>query len=174
MVARLRPMKRMSRTWPAIAEPSSPEKCNGVQARIAFSMDRASAESSARPPLECTKTMRGSSMTAPSRVKLKRTVTWSVSCGGRQQAAIPVAMPWTRVTSGGCASAAKLAPRGRARRRSRSRRAPRCHMSLHAASVTGSICCQIELAVAFRYDNIVCMFLPRLRRPRSAQNRARR
>ena len=163
-------MKRMSSTWPD-RRASSPEKCNGVQSRIAFSMDRESAESSARPPLECTKTMRGSSMTAPLRVKLKRTVTWSVSCGGRQQAAIPVAMPWTRVTSGGRASAAEgWRPEGERGDCDRGA-TPRCHMSLHGSSVTGSICCQIALAVAFGRDNIVCMFYaslaPAPKRPKS-------
>ena len=75
MVARLRPMKRMSRTCPAIAEPSRAEKCNGVQSRIAAIIEAASAESSARPPLDRAKTILGSPMTAPSRVKLMRTVT---------------------------------------------------------------------------------------------------
>jgi hypothetical protein len=75
MVARLRPIKRMSRTCPAIAEPSREEKCKGVQSRIAAFMESASAESSARPPLDCAKTILGSPMTAPSRVKLRRTVT---------------------------------------------------------------------------------------------------
>jgi hypothetical protein len=51
MVARLRPMNRMSRTCPAIAERSRAEKCSGVQSRIAVSMEWASAASSARPPL---------------------------------------------------------------------------------------------------------------------------
>ena len=75
MVARLRPMKRIFRTCPAIAEPSRAEKCNGVQSRIAAIMESASAASSARPPLDRTKTILGSPMTAPSRVKLMRTVT---------------------------------------------------------------------------------------------------
>ena len=75
MVARLRPMKRIARTCPAIAAPSRAEKCNGVQSRIAALMESASAASSARPPLDRTKTILGSPMTAPSRVKLTLTVT---------------------------------------------------------------------------------------------------
>jgi hypothetical protein len=57
MVDRLRPMKRMSRTCPAIAAPSRAEKGNGVQSRIAAIMEPASAASSARPPLDRTKTI---------------------------------------------------------------------------------------------------------------------
>ena len=75
MVARLRPMKRIFKTCPAIAEPSRAEKGNGEQSRIAAIMERASAASSAGPPLDRTKTIFGSPMTAPSRVKLMRTVT---------------------------------------------------------------------------------------------------
>ena len=110
MVARLRPMKRMSRTWPAIAEPSLVEKWSGVQSLIADSMDWASAESSALPPLDRVNTILGSPITAPSRVKLTRTVTWSSSCGGRQQAASPVAMPWTPATSGRASTPCAGAP----------------------------------------------------------------
>ena len=75
MVARLRPMKRMSKTCPAIAEPSRAEKRSGVQSRIAAIIESASAASWARPPLDRTKTILGSPMTAPPRVKLTRTVT---------------------------------------------------------------------------------------------------
>jgi hypothetical protein len=42
----------------------------GVQSRIADIMESASAAASARPPLDRTKTILGSPMTAPSRVKL--------------------------------------------------------------------------------------------------------
>ena len=59
MVARLRPMNRMSRTCPAIAEPSRAEKCKGVQSRTAVTMEWASAASSARPRLDCTNTILG-------------------------------------------------------------------------------------------------------------------
>jgi hypothetical protein len=48
---------------PAIVEPSRAEKCNGVQSRIADIMESASAASSARPPLDGTKTILGSPMT---------------------------------------------------------------------------------------------------------------
>ena len=57
MVARLRPVKQIARTTPAIAAPSRAEKYNGVQSRIADIMESASAASSARPPLDRTKTI---------------------------------------------------------------------------------------------------------------------
>ena len=60
---------------PAIAAPSRAEKCNGVQSRIAVLMELANAALLARPPLDRTKTIVGSPMTAPSRVKPMRTVT---------------------------------------------------------------------------------------------------
>jgi hypothetical protein len=46
-----------------------------VHSRIAANMELASAESSARPPLDRAQTVLGSPITAPSRVKLTRTVT---------------------------------------------------------------------------------------------------
>src|SRR5271165_5136751 len=67
MVARLRPMKRIARTSPAIAEPSRAEKLSGVQSLIAVIMERASAASSAWPPLDRTKTIFGSPNGAASR-----------------------------------------------------------------------------------------------------------
>ncbi len=77
-------------------------------------MESASAASSAGPPLDWMKAMFGSPTTAPSRVKLTRTVNRSSSCGGRHQEPSLIAMSWTRASSA-CASAAS-APKASARR----------------------------------------------------------
>ena len=68
-------MKRMSRTCPAIAEPSRAEKCSGVQSRIAAFMRVGKRGVVGPAAADCTNTIRGSPITAPSRVKLVRTVT---------------------------------------------------------------------------------------------------
>ena len=92
MVARVGPMKRIAGARPAIAAPSQAEKLNGVHSRpsrpFAFKAKGASGRGRGKPPSwnpraerrlpgrrsSCTKGMFGSPVTAPSRVKVMRTV----------------------------------------------------------------------------------------------------